>query len=159
MLKGEYDQSIAELQQAIDINPSYAHAYYNLGWTLALVGKAEEAIVNLERANRLSPHDPLLFAFWGVRAFALQQLERYDEALTWIEKASRQPNAHENLFAALAYSLVLCDRIEPAREVVRELLRKTPTYRIQIYAQAFPFQNLKFKETIIEAMEKAGLPA
>ena len=35
MLRCEFDQSIAELRQAIDINPSYAHAYYNLGWTLA----------------------------------------------------------------------------------------------------------------------------
>ena len=159
MLRCEFDQSIAELRQAIGINPSYAHAYYNLGWTLALVGKAEDSLVNLERADRLSPHDPLLFAIWGTRSFSLQQLERYDEALTWVEKASRQPNAHEHLFAALAYSFVLCDRTAEAQEVAREILRKTPTYRIQLYAQAFPFQNQTFMATILEAMEKAGLPA
>ena len=47
-----------EFQRAIDLNPNFAAAYGYFGFTLAMVGRSDEAIAYLEQAIRMSPQDP-----------------------------------------------------------------------------------------------------
>jgi len=54
----EHEEALMELQIALDLNPSSAFAHGWLGVSLLVgFGKAEEAIIHLDLAFRLSPCD------------------------------------------------------------------------------------------------------
>ena len=73
------EKSERELKRAISLNPSYAHAYHALAQAYIMSnGDAERALELLNDAIRLSPNDPLLWAFENMKAAALFNLERYE---------------------------------------------------------------------------------
>ena len=53
--RGEYDQTIAELNEAITIDPEYAYARYSLAIVYIQAGKYEEAETELEEVLRIDP--------------------------------------------------------------------------------------------------------
>src|SRR5262249_23145047 len=60
-----YDDALAELELAAELNPSLAIAYCGLGDSLAYEGRIEEAIPYFEKAISLSPFDPQRWAFYS----------------------------------------------------------------------------------------------
>src|SRR5215216_7132889 len=65
-----YAEAIAELEAAIELNPSFAQGYFALAFTLVWCGREDEAIALIEQAVELSPRDPHLWTFYNARAFA-----------------------------------------------------------------------------------------
>ena len=47
----KYEEAIVAYQKAIQLNPQYAGAYYNLGFTLDKQEKYEEAIARLPKSH------------------------------------------------------------------------------------------------------------
>ena len=151
--------AIAELETAIDNSPSFAQAHYNLGWVLAFVGRHGQALSCLDKARRLSPHDPMLYAFMSVRGMALLLMGQYDEAVKWNEMAVRQPNAHFHNHAILASSLGHVGRIDEAKRAMDETRRLRPDYSSALVQRTIPFQRHEDLEHFLEGLRKAGLPA
>ena len=122
----EYDEAIAYLGQAIRINPSFAQAYFAIGFTLIVSGRAGEAISYLDRAVVLSPHDPHLSSFHAVRALGHMALGELDAAESFARKATWIPNANRWPFLVLASLLGQMGRNEEARRAVDALLERSP---------------------------------
>src|SRR5215472_11996007 len=59
----EYAEALAYLEQSIRINPSFAQAYFALGFTLIVSGHPNDGIPFLDRAIELSRRDPHLASF------------------------------------------------------------------------------------------------
>ena len=57
----QYEQAIAEGERAITLDPNYAEGYAWLGAIVNLAGRPAEAIVAVEKALRLNPHDPFFY--------------------------------------------------------------------------------------------------
>src|SRR5208282_2452142 len=53
-----FDDAIAEYERALALDPNNAYAVGGLGETYALLGQYEKAIEFMDKAIRLSPHDP-----------------------------------------------------------------------------------------------------
>ena len=53
--KAEFDRAIADLNQAIEINPKSALAHSNLGWTYEALGDEREAITHYRKALEIDP--------------------------------------------------------------------------------------------------------
>ena len=158
-LRGEYDLAITSFKTALELNPSYAHAHYNLGWTLVLAGETEQgAIAALDQALRLSPRDPLLHTFMCVRATACYVLGLDEEAHRWAENAVQQSNAHAHVKAFYTFTLERVGRHAEAVRSAEALLRERPDYRCDLFRKGFPFRRSEDIDTIIEGMRKAGLP-
>jgi tetratricopeptide (TPR) repeat protein len=79
---GQPEQQIAILQRVIEMNPSFAPAYANLGSLRALAGRPDDAIANLEKAMRLSPRDSALWLWLTSMGCAHFAAARYEEAVT-----------------------------------------------------------------------------
>jgi tetratricopeptide (TPR) repeat protein len=79
-LRGRHDQSLQELEQAVELSPNFAMAHYTLGFVRSQSGDALAAIASADLARQLSPFDPMLFAMLAARAMALIRLNRIDEA-------------------------------------------------------------------------------
>ena len=129
-LRGLHDQSVVELEQAIDLSPNFALGHYTLAFVHSQDGDPEAAISYSDHSRNLSPFDPLLFGILGARAMALVRLGRFEEAAEFGIKAAARPNAHAHILAIAAYSLALAGRIEEARSHLATLHKMLPRYRV-----------------------------
>ncbi len=138
-LRGSHDQSLTELDQAIDLSPNFAQAHYTLAFVHAQTGDPLAAISSSDYSRHLSPFDPLLFGMFGARAIALVRLGRFDEAAEWAVKAAARPNAHAHILALAALSLALADRDDEARAFIASIRKTLPNYGLNDFFTAFHF--------------------
>jgi TolB-like protein len=136
-LRGRQEQSIAELEQAVDLSPNFALAHYTLGFVRAQSGDAQAAIVATDIARELSPYDPLLFGILASRALALARLQRFEEASEWVVKAADRPNAHAHIRAMAALILALAGTLNEARSRLAALRSEAPSYELGDFLSAF----------------------
>jgi len=158
-LRREFADSIAELETAIELNPSFAQAYFALGFTLTWSGRPDEAIPLFEKAARLSPRDPHLWTFQHVQAMAHFWLDQLDAAKDCVRKAVRPPNATHWPFVTQA---AVCGFIgtpgekEAAR---RALLARKPSYSIaQARLDFFFAEQSDTLERYMEGLRRCGIP-
>jgi DNA-binding SARP family transcriptional activator/TolB-like protein len=138
-LRGRHDQSVAELETAVDLSPNFALAHYTLAFIHSQGGDPAAAIRFSDNSRHLSPFDPLLFGMLGARAMALVRLGRFDEAAEWALKASARPNAHPHIYAIAAYSLALAGRLDEARAQLSVAQNVFPHYGIDDFLTAMKF--------------------
>jgi TolB-like protein/tetratricopeptide (TPR) repeat protein len=139
-LSGRQDQSITELERAIDLSPNFALGHYALAFVHAQGGDPRAAVAFSDQSRHLSPFDPMLFAMFGSRAMGLVRLKRFEEAAEWAVKAAARPNAHEHIRAIAAICLSLADRREEARALLTSIRRTRPAYRVDDFLAAFQFE-------------------
>ena len=138
-LRGNHDQSVVELDQAIDLSPNFAQGHYTLAFVHAQTGDPHAAISSSDYSRHLSPFDPLLFGMLGARTIALVRLARFEEAAIWAIKAAARPNAHVHILALSAFSLALADRRDEARAYVASIRTTLPNYGADDFFAAFQF--------------------
>jgi adenylate cyclase len=158
-LKGEFDRAIPELQQAIELNPSFAHAYFGLGFALTLAGRPEDTVAQMDNAIRLNPHDPSLWTFFSGRSLALCLVHQYEDAVKWGVKGARQANAGWLSHAILACPLGHLGWVEESRRTARNLLELKPDFTVSFIARTLPFKNPAHLAHLTDGLRKAGLPA
>jgi len=155
-LRGHHDQSIIEIEQAIDLSPNFALGHYTLSFVHSQARDPQTAIVSADHARLLSPYDPLLFAMLGARAIALVRLGRFEEAADWGAKAAARPNAHAHVRAIAAFALALAGRLDEARVLLASIHQALPRYSIDDFLTAMqmaPDGEQKFRE----AAKRLGL--
>jgi TolB-like protein/DNA-binding winged helix-turn-helix (wHTH) protein/Tfp pilus assembly protein PilF len=136
-LRGRFGQSVAELNQAVDLSPNYFHAHYSLAFVQATTGDPTLALSSADYSHRLSPYDPMLFASLAVRALALARLGRFEEAADFGARAAARPNAHEQALAVAAYTAMLAGRRDEARTYLAQIHQLQPGYGVEDMLSAF----------------------
>ena len=81
MWTGRTERAAAELQDAIQLNPSFAAAYAVLGVVLTFLGKPGAGVESIEKGMQLSPRDPRLFIWLAGLAATQYQLGHYAQAV------------------------------------------------------------------------------
>jgi DNA-binding SARP family transcriptional activator len=155
-MRGHQDQSIVELEQAIELSPNFALGHYTLAFVHSQSGDAHAAIRSSDHSRHLSPYDPLLFAMLGARAMALVTLKRFDEAAEWAVKAAARPNAHAHILGIAAYSLALAGRLDEARAHLAAIHATVPRYGIKEFLGAFKFAP-ESEALFREAAKRSGM--
>lgn len=138
-LRGHQDQSLIELEQAIDLSPNFALGHYTLAFVHSQGGDPRAAVRFSDHSRHLSPFDPLLFGMLGARAMALVRLKQFDEAAEWGVKAAARPNAHVHILAIAAYCLALAGRLDEARVHMAVIRKRLPGYRVDDFLTAMQF--------------------
>ena len=65
--RGQAADAVMSFNRTIELNPSFAPAYANLGHALLLLGRVDEAMENVSKAMRISPNDGY-YAVWSLFA-------------------------------------------------------------------------------------------
>jgi TolB-like protein/DNA-binding winged helix-turn-helix (wHTH) protein len=152
------DEALAALDLSLELNPSFAQAYFAQGFNLLWYGREIEAEALLDRATTLSPHDSHLWSFHLVRSWTHFSLEEYDIAVEFARRATRQTNANYQAFATLAASLGLLGEMAQAKQVAAELLQRKPSYSAETARQGLFFCNdLDFVNRYVEGLRRAGV--
>ncbi len=157
-VRGEHDTAIAACDRAIALNPSYASAHFGRAHSLWQCGRAAEAIASHDEAMRLSPRDPLLWAFMASKAIALIMLGRHDEGLDWARKAQQQPHTAIWAFMPEVSALGLLGRIEEARAALDRVRRLKPDVSVAFVDQALRITDAAYREHFVSGLLEAGLP-
>jgi tetratricopeptide (TPR) repeat protein len=154
----EFPEAEAELQAAIDLNPSFAQAWFALGFCYTSWDRPREALSLYEKARKLSPHDPHLWTFYHMRGVAHYRLGEADEAESFAREAVRQQNATYWPFATLCSILGNLARIDDARAIADRLTSMESGYCCARCREDFFFiQDGEFVDRYIAGLRAAGI--
>jgi tetratricopeptide (TPR) repeat protein len=155
---GDLDQGAAVTDRAIDLNPNMAWGWLWSGWIRIWLGEPELALQHVERAMRLSPHDPMFFNMQACMASAHFFAGRYAEASSWAERAIRENPRHLMPPTTAAASNALAGRIAEAQEAVARILEIDPSMRLSNLLDFIPLRRPEDLERFAGGLRKAGLP-
>jgi TolB-like protein/DNA-binding winged helix-turn-helix (wHTH) protein len=154
------DEATAALDVALELNPSFAQAYFAQGFNLLWSGRPLEAEALLDRATMLSPRDLHVWSFHHVRAWARFALGEFEAAARFAREATRQANAPYRAFATLTAALGSIGRSSDAELAATELRQRKPDYTCEFARQEFFFCNDEaFIERFVAGLRNAGIPA
>ncbi len=159
MMRGEHGTSIAALERALNLNPSFAPAHFGLGFALALAGRLDEALGALEKAVRLNPRDPLIWAIKALRSLIFCLQRQYEAAVDSARGSIREPRAAGYWpYAVLASALGNLGQVEEGRTVVDEALQQKPDLSLSYLEKTLPTKQPCGLQPYLDGLRKAGLP-
>jgi TolB-like protein/DNA-binding winged helix-turn-helix (wHTH) protein/Flp pilus assembly protein TadD len=124
----DLDSGGKEFRRAIELNPGYATAHHWYAWHLSLLGRYDEAIAEMRKAESL---DPLSLIINADLAELLVLAHSYDEAIRQsrktIEMDSNFALAHNQLAQAYLQKHMYDEAIAEMQEAV-ELSGRSPTF-------------------------------
>jgi tetratricopeptide (TPR) repeat protein len=152
-----FDNSLAEFEAALQLNPNFSLAQGYHGLVLAYCGRWEEAVKAAQRALRLSPRDPLAALYCGIGAYAHYVGRDYQEALRLAREGIRQRGdfvgAHRTLTAAAG----MAGQVDMAQAALKELRRVQPNISLDWIAKKMPIKQDVEREHYLEGFRRAGL--
>jgi DNA-binding SARP family transcriptional activator/TolB-like protein/Tfp pilus assembly protein PilF len=113
-------------EKTIEINPSHARGYAQLGRLMARLGQPEEGLEHIIYAKRLSPRDPSL-AYWHAFSGAAKlELGRFDEAIADTRLALSMMPWQPRTVLLLVSALSMAGQEAEARKVLEQLQQAQP---------------------------------
>jgi adenylate cyclase len=158
-LRREYETAIAEFHRAIELNASFAHAHYGLGWTLTLYGRPEDGLKSMEIALRLNPRDPAVFTYYGGRALALLFVGRTEEAVEAAWRSTR--SGMTGVYLPHTFEAAILAHLGRNREAAAAVARAraiNPDLTIAFVRDHLPIDDPTHRELFLSSLAKAGLP-
>ncbi|MBU2880121.1 MULTISPECIES: winged helix-turn-helix domain-containing tetratricopeptide repeat protein [Aliiglaciecola] len=151
------EDSLPWLERSLSINPNFAQAYYSHGLASVMSNNANDAKQDASQAIELSPLDPFLYGFYGVRAFSYISSGDYENARIWANHAVRQPGALflMDILATVANSLAGHEK-EAAFWAARAK-KKRPDLAHDYFFRVLPFTQGVTRERINQALNKHNL--
>ena len=122
----------------IAVYPNVTSSHMFLGTCLMLDGRAADAIPEYEQTIRLDPRNAQIHSRYRLIGFALLFLDRYDEAIVWLQKSlashpNDSPRNLGNIRAAIAAAQALAGRNPEARASAAEAVQLWPTLTARGY--------------------------
>jgi TolB-like protein/Tfp pilus assembly protein PilF len=153
---GRLQDSLAEFELALSLNPNFSLAQASYGLVLTYVGRWQDGANAARRALRLSPRDPFSAIFNGVAAYAEFVGGHYDEAVRLAREGARQRPDFAAAFRVLTAAAAMAGDNELAKTSLTELRRAQPTISLAWIAEHLPMQPGQ-REFFLKAMQRAGL--
>ncbi len=157
MYAQRFDDSRAEFEWALRLNPNFSLALCYCGLLFFYCGRAEEAELATARALRLNPRDPLSAVYFGAAAGAQFIKHNYKEAVRLAREAVRlRPDfpASHRIFTAAAG---MAGDGDLAAAALQELRRVQPDISIEWIVKRIPFQHEAERQHYVEGLRRAGL--
>ena len=151
------DQSLAEFELALQLNPNFSLAQGHYGLALSYCGRWQEANRAAQRALRLSPRDPFSAIYYGVAAYAQFVGKNYHEAIDLSREAIRLRGDFVGAYRVLTVAAGMAGQAEIASAALQELRRAQPNISLAWIANQLPWKLDSDREHYLEAFRRAGL--
>lgn len=114
-MSGDFDTAIDLYQRSIAASPT-AEAHTFLGWTYSFQGRLEDAIEECQKAIAV---DPTFGNPYNDIGAYLIEMGRFDEAIPWLERATRAPR-----YASPQFPRLNLGRVYLAKEMYSRALEE-----------------------------------
>ena len=152
-----FDDSLAEFELALRLNPNFSLAQGYYGLALTYCGRWEEGDEAARRALRLSPRDPFSAIYYGIAAYAQFVGRNYDEAMRLAREAIRQRGDFVGAHRVLTAAAGMAGQTEVAKAALQELRRAQPNISLAWIADQMPIKQDADREHYLEGFRRAGL--
>jgi tetratricopeptide (TPR) repeat protein len=154
---GDVIDGPALIDRAIALNPNLAWAWLFGGWAKMWLGETDSAIERIARAMRLSPNDPHSFSMYTAMAGAHFYAGRFNEAVSWAERALRERPNYIHPMLVKAASTALAGGLQDTEKAMAKVLRLDPGLRISNLGRYLNIRSKVFYRWE-EGLRLAGLP-
>jgi TolB-like protein len=150
------EDSLPWLERSLSVNPNFAQAYYAHGLASLMSNRPIDAKQDAAIAIELSPLDPFLYGFYGVRAYSFLAAGDYQNAKKWANHAARQPGAlfMMDLMACVANALAGDD--QEAKQWAQRAGKRRPDLTSDYFFRALPFNSSPLRTKIAGALNLYG---
>jgi len=152
-----FDDSLAEFELALRLNPNFSFAQGYYGLTLSYCGRWEEGAAAASRALRLSPRDPFSAIYYGIASYAQFVGRNFDEAMRLARQGIRQRADFVGAHRVLTAAAGMTGQTDVATGALRELRRVQPNISLAWIAKEIPIKEDAERELYLEAFRRAGL--
>jgi TolB-like protein len=152
-----FDDSLAEFELALRLNPNFSLAQGYYGLALSYCGLWEEANMAARRALRLSPRDPFSAVYYGIAAYAYFVGRNYDEAIRLSRDGLRQRSDFVGAHRVLTSAAGMAGKTDIASAALQELRRAQPNISLAWIAGQMPIKLEADREHYLEGFRRAGL--
>jgi len=157
LFKRRFEDSLAEFELALGLNPNFSPARGYYGVALTYCGRWGEGDRAARHALRLSPRDPFAAIYCGVAAYSQFVGRNYEEAMRLSREALRHRadfvGAHRVLTAAAAAG----GFDDVASAALKELRRVQPDISLEWISNEMPFKYEEDRVCYLDGFRRAGL--
>lgn len=149
--RDERDKALPYFKKAVDADPAYADAWYQIGYCNVMLGRYEEAIKASTQAIKLKPDSAESYINIGYANFYLQ---KYDEAVKAYRQAIRldSENADAQYTLGLAYNKL--GQTEQEVLAYKQAIRIKPDYTNAYERLGLGYVRLKRYTEAVDAFNK-----
>jgi len=152
-----FDDSLAEFETALRLNPNFALALGYYGLSLSYSGRRREAEEVAGRALRLSPRDPYSAVYAGVLAYAKFLGGDYEGAIQLSREAIRQRSDFVGAHRVLTAAAGMAGDATLAASGLEECRRAQPNLSLDWIATEMPIKLDADRAHYLEGFRRAGL--
>ena len=152
-----FDDSLAEFELALRLNPNFSLAQGYHGLALSYCGRWEEGIIAARRALRLSPRDPYAAIYCGIAAYAHYVGRDYAEAMRLAREGIRQRSDFVGAHRVLTAAAGMAAQPEIGRAALQELRRAQPNISLAWIASKMPIRQAAELQHYLEGFRRSGL--
>jgi TolB-like protein len=157
LFQRRFEDSLAELELALRLNPNFSLAQGYYGLVLSYAGRWEEGSVAAQRALRLSPRDPFSAVFCGIAAYAQFVGRHYDEAIRLSREGIRHRGDFVGAHRVLTAAAGMAGKDDVAAAALPELRRAQPNISLAWIANQMPIMHEAERQHYLEGFRRAGL--
>jgi adenylate cyclase len=157
MVSRGIDKAVAELTEAIDLNPNFAFAHMVLGCAYGYGGMPADGLHHLAIARRLSPRDFTRSANYSTCGLCCFVAGRFDEAADWERRAAELYPDFGTAWRTYAAAAGMAGRREEAAHALKEAKRLQPTLSADWVERFHPIVKASDRATYIQGLLAAGL--
>jgi len=157
MVSRSFDQVVAELTEAIDLNPSFAFAHMILGCAYGYGGMPADGLHHLALATRLSPRDFTRSANFSTCGLCCFVAGRFDEAADWERRAVELHPDFGTAWRTYAAAAGMAGRREEAAHALKEAKRLQQTLSVEWVERFHPIVKASDRAIYIQGLRAAGL--
>jgi TolB-like protein/class 3 adenylate cyclase len=155
------ERAIAESERCLALDRNFAMAHATIGLHKLHLDRAEETEAHVREALRLSPRDAWAYGWLAIAGFASDFLQRYDEAVAWLQQSIEANGNYSHAHFHLASALAHLGRLGEARAAAQAGLAVDPNFTIgwllTVKYSDTP-AHLAWRKRLADGLRKAGLP-
>ena len=149
---GRLEEARAELERALELDPLSLLIQANRGVISYFGRRYDQAIQELRETNAL---DPKFFVpYWGL-GLSYEQMGKYQEAVTQLQKAIDLAGRGANGIASLGHAYALAGRRGEALTILRELNERAKKKYVSSYQIALVYLGLHQNDQAMKQLENA----